>query len=67
VEYDHFIADDESVQVGGVSFRSRKNRIAIQGNNEDLTLELRNDTPFNAQFTAAEWQFVYNTRAKNRM
>lgn len=64
---DHMLADDETVVIGGSPARSWKDRIALAGNNEDITVELSNSTPFNAQFTAAEWQFVTNTRAKNRM
>lgn len=67
IEVDHFIADDESITIGGTSTRSKTDRIAIQGNNEDLTVEIANDTPFNAQFTSAEWSFVFNLRAKNSM
>jgi hypothetical protein len=66
-EFEHFRADDETSKIGGDHVRGWKDRMAIQGHNEDATVILSNDTPFNAQFTAAEWQFVANLRAKTRL
>jgi hypothetical protein len=42
-------------------------RIPLMGNNVDCTVSLENDTPFNSQFTSAEWQFWMNMKAKNRL
>lgn len=61
--FDGKITGSETFIVGTTPFVSGKFRIAIVGNNKDMTFELHNDSPFNCSFGSAEWLATHVPRA----
>lgn len=61
--FDGKITGSETFIVGKTPFVSGKFRIAIVGNNKDMTFELHNDSPFNCSFGSAEWLATHVPRA----
>lgn len=65
--FDGKITGDASFIVGSTPYVTGKFRVPLFGNNKDCTLVIINDAPYNCSFGAAEWNCVYQPRARVRM
>lgn len=61
------VMDDAISMISGPIGANRTIKIPLMGNNRQLGIQLENDSPWNSQFTSAEWSFFFQTHFGRRI